>query len=223
MPLICGWYFWFSNKLDDHLRLVSDVMTALHDAETTLKLNNCKCFPDTVNHLGHAIRAGRLMIEHARLHSLIKAKECRTKVKLCSFFGLVNVYQRFIPNFSDIATPLNALPRRQEPTNLETRTREHTKFFQLLITAVSTEPILAFCQKKLPYSVDTDTSDYHVGCALFQTAPDDECRPLGYWSRTVNFHERNYSVLEKDCLAVFWAIRALRLYLVDISLIMYVD
>ena len=74
-------------------------------------------------------------------------------------------------------------------------------------------PVLALPQKGLTYSVDTDASEYQVGCTLFQTYPDGSRKPLGYWSRSIREAEHNYSVSEKECLAVVWAITTLRPYL----------
>ena len=62
--------------------------------------------------------------------------------------------------------------------------------------------------------LDTDASQGKIGCALLQLDADgDTLHPVGYWSRTLNDAERNYSTTERECLAVVWAVLLLRAYL----------
>ncbi|CAN8070297.1 unnamed protein product [Agarophyton chilense] len=213
----------FSRNLDDHLTHVRDVMTVLRDAGITLKLRKCEFFTDTGKYLGHVIRPGRLMIEQVHIKSLCEAKEPRTQTELRSFLGLVNVYRRFIPSLSDIAAPLNALLRKGQPLKLAPFTTDQSDSFRSLIKAVKTAPILSLPKPGLPYSIDTDASDHQVGCALFQTIPEGERKPIVYSSRTLNVHERNYSVSEKECLAVVWALSTLRPYLMGVHFTVYTD
>lgn len=78
-------------------------MTVLQDAVLTLKLKN---YTDKVMYLGQDIRPGRTIIEEARMKFPVAPKEPRTQTEPYSFPGLVDVYQRFIPNVSDVSRPL---------------------------------------------------------------------------------------------------------------------
>ena len=51
-----------------------------------------------------------------------------------------------------------------------------------------------------------------MGAALFQTSPDGERYPIGYWPRSPNPAEKNYSTSERECLAVVCALGTLRPY-----------
>ena len=48
---------------------------------------------------------------------------------------------------------------------------------------------------------------------LLQEQPDQSTRPVGYWSRSLNAAERNYSKTERECLEVVWASLLLRPYI----------
>ena len=95
--------------------------------------------------------------------------------------------------------------------------------FYKLKEAILAPPVLALPKKDLPYSVDTDASDYQIGAVLFQTHPDAQRKPTGFFSRTLAAAERNYSVTEKECLAVIWAVQTLRPYLYGERFIVHTD
>lgn len=92
-----------------------------------------------------------------------------------SFLGLCNVYRRFVPNFTRIAGPLNKRTLKVEPFELEE-----------LKKRLTSPPVLALLRYGYRYTLDTDTCESHVGCALLQEQPNGGKLPIGYWSRTLN-------------------------------------
>ncbi len=64
----------------------------------------------------------------------------------------------------------------------------------------------------LPFLVQTDTSDRGLGAVLAQAVGGEE-RPVLYLSRTLSKTETRYSTVEKECLAIRWAVLTLRYYL----------
>jgi len=74
------------------------------------------------------------------------------------------------------------------------------------------DPIVALPRRQGTYTLDTDASAGQVGAVLLQEQPDQSTRPVGYWSRSLNAAERNYSTMERECLVVVWASLLLRPY-----------
>ncbi len=202
----------FSNSIEDHIQHVDDILSCLAHAGVTLKIKKCSFFTTTVEYLGHIIKPGRLEIDRANTESLRQAQPPADKSSLRSFLGLCNVYRRFIKDFSTTAGPLNALLRKNSPDQFVLN-EEQTASFRSLIDSILSPDTLALPKPNLQYSVDTDASSYGLGCTLFQTQEDGERRPIGFWSRSLNEHERNYSTTERECLAVIWALKTLRPYL----------
>lgn len=202
----------YSKTPEEHIKHVDEVLTCLSSAGITLKISKCKFFTKTVEYLGHIVKPGTLEIDQANAKSLREALPPTTRTQLRSFLGLVNVYRRFIPKFSTVAGPLNALLKKDAPLNFELD-EDQLKAFRTLIDAVLSPEVLALPAKDLPYSVDTDASKYGIGCTLFQTHPDNERKPIGFWSRSLNDAEKNYSTPERECLAVVWTLKTLRAYL----------
>lgn len=89
----------YSKSVDEHIVHVDEVLTCLSEAGITLKISKCNFFSDKIEYLGHVIKPGRLEVDQANTQSLRDARSPMIRSQLRSFFGLVNVYRRFIKNF----------------------------------------------------------------------------------------------------------------------------
>jgi transposase InsO family protein len=203
----------YSQTMEDHLTHLHDVLTLLGQAGLSLKLAKCHFLQETVDYLGHVIRPGKLEIATKNTDALRTAQPPRTQTELRSFLGLCNVYRRFVPGFSKIAGPLNQMLRKGESPRLGALSVEQLHAFESLRDNLLHPPVLALPRKAGRYVLDTDASDLQIGSCLCQEHPDGLRHPIGYWSRSLNAAERNYSTTEKECLAIVWAILTLRPYL----------
>ena len=213
----------FSPDYESHLEHVDRVLSALQSAGVSLKLRKCNFFADSVDYLGHVITPGKLHVSTTNTDAVRGFKAPRTQTELKSFLGLCNVYRRFVPNFARTAAPLQQFLCKGQPYELPEFNEDQYHAFNLLKQAISEPPVLRLPQSNLPYSLDTDACQHQIGCALMQTHPDGMRYPIGFWSRSLSPAERNYSVSEKECLAVIWAIQLLRPYLERTHFEVYTD
>ena len=73
-----------------------------------------------------------------------------------------------------------------------------------------------------PFLLTTDASGYTVGAVLSQDTEKLQ-RPLAYASRTLNKAELNYSSVEKELLAIVWACKHFRPYLLGRKFTIFTD
>ncbi len=78
----------FSRNIEEHFDHLQDVLRLLEQAGVTLKLKKCRFVCDTVDHLGHVIRPGRLALAKKNTRALKEAKRPQTQTELRSFLGL---------------------------------------------------------------------------------------------------------------------------------------
>lgn len=88
---------------------------------------------------------------------------------------------------------------------------------------VCSPPVSDVPRANLPYGLDFESSYYGIGCELFQTHPDGERKPIGFWPRSLLPTEENYSPSEREWIAVIWGLKTLRPYLMNENFTVYTD
>jgi hypothetical protein len=71
--------------------------------------------------------------------------------------------------------------------------------------------------------LDVDASDIALGAVLGQEQDDKEVHPVYFWSRQLCAAEKNYSVTDRECLAVVAALKKLRPYVLGRKVTIYGD
>ena len=115
--------------------------------------------------------------------------------------GHAGFYRRFIKDFSHIARPLKNLLAKDAPFNFD---EECLIAFYTLKTALISAPIIQPPDWKLPFEIMCDASDYAVGAVLGQCR-DKQHYAISYASKTLTGPQLNYATMEKELLAVVFA------------------
>ena len=85
-------------------------------------------------------------------------------------------------------------------------------------------PILSIADQDRPFHGVCDASDFSIDCALMLFDTDGAERVICYQSCQLQAAERNYSVHDKELLAMKYALAKFRVYLlVDKPFIVYTD
>ena len=89
---------------------------------------------------------------------------------------------------------------------------EQQQAFEELKRKLTEAPVLACPDFSKRFILQTDASNHGLGAVLLQEVNGEE-RVIAYASRRLTKPESNYSCTEKECLAIVWGIRKMRLYL----------
>nr|GFC03263.1 reverse transcriptase domain-containing protein [Tanacetum cinerariifolium] len=96
------------------------------------------------------------------------------------------------------------------------------KAFQTLKKKLTEAPILIYPKWDLPFELMCDASDFAIGAVLGQ-CHEKHFRPIHYTSKTMNDAESNYTMTEKEMLAVVYAFKKFRSYLIMNKSIVHTD
>lgn len=92
-----------------------------------------------------------------------------------------------------------------------------------IIEHLTSEPVLAIYDPKLPFEVHTDVRAIGYGAVLFQIHDSGHKRVAAYFSRLTQGAEPNYHSYELETLAVIKALQHFRHYLVGVHFTVITD
>lgn len=195
----------FSEK--NHLDNIRDIFDTCR--QFNLRINPLKCdfFRHEVNFLGHKCTDHGLLPNPAKINSITNYPRPKDKAETKRFVAMANYYRRFIQNFATITKPLSELTRKRIDFVWSDQCEQA---FQLLKNKISSTPILQYpkFEEGNEFILTVDASD--IGCVLSQSADD---LPITFISRTFKGAEKNKPAIEKELLAVHFAITSLRPYI----------
>ena len=93
----------------DHLRNFEEVLTRLEEAGLRLKRSKCAVF----EYLGHRVDAQGLHPVEKKVKAIMEAPTPTNVTELKSYLGLLNYYNKFLPNLATLLAPLHE-PLRQD-------------------------------------------------------------------------------------------------------------
>ena len=200
----------FSRTFQDHLARLESVFSALRAANLKVKPQKCHLFAKEVHFLGHIVSAQGIATDPTKVKAVAEWRKPASVKALQAFLGFASYYRRFIKGFSTIARPLHDLLHKD---SLFVWTAEQDQAFEKLRKAFCQAPVLAFPDFSLPFILDTDACASGLGAVLSQVSAEGLERPVAYISRSCTEAERNYTITKLELLAVVWACRVFRPYL----------
>lgn len=112
--------------------------------------------------------------------------------------GTVNYLSRLLPNLSDVMRPIYDLAR---PTTAWTWDAVHGEAFAKMKCLLTQAPVLAYLNPIKSLTIQCVASGQGLGAALLQDG-----HPLEYASRALSEAESRYTTIEKEMLAIVFAV-----------------
>lgn len=199
----------YSPTIYEHINRLKEVFTRLRNSNLKIQPDKCEFLRKEVAYLGHIITKDGVKPNPQKCQAIKDFPEPRNPKEIKSFLGLTGYYRRFIPNFAKIAKPLTKLLQKDIPFHFN---KECSESFEKLKNFLMTEPILIYPNFEETFILTTDASAFAIGAILSQ-GPINKDLPIAYASRTLCSSEIKMSVIERELLAIIWAVKHFRPYL----------
>ncbi|KFD63456.1 hypothetical protein M514_10596 [Trichuris suis] len=184
----------------DHDKNLENFLKTAQRWNFTLNKDKCNFSTRKLRILGYEIENGEIRPDPTRLQPLRDLPVPKDKKSLQRTLGLFAYYSQWIFNYSTKVRPLvetTAFPLSAEAESA----------FQLLKRDIEKSAVQAI-DESLPFEVETDASKVALAAVLNQLG-----KPVAFFSRTLQPHERRYAAVEKEAQAVVEAVRHWQHYL----------
>lgn len=208
----------FGKNIEDHCKNLHDVFQRLRESNLKLNAKKCEFLKTQMLYLGFIVSDKGISPDPAKIEVVKNFPIPKTADECKRFVAFANYYRRHVKNFSIIAQPLNKLTRKG--VHFRWGEEEENAFLTLREKLISSE-VLEYpdFSENNTFEMHTDASKYGLGAVLHNGTG----RPVAYASRMLNPAEQNYSTIEKELLAIVWAVRHFRPYLYDKKFKIYTD
>ncbi|XP_037822594.1 uncharacterized protein K02A2.6-like [Lucilia sericata] len=207
------------NFFDDILLFAKDFnelqqildLTLARIRQCGLKLNKSKCVfaATSVEFLGHLIDAKGIHKSNKHIESVLNAPKPNSLEDLQLFLGKASYYSAFIPDLATRERPLRDILKSKVFSWNLIADAAYNDIKKILVSP----QVLISYDPKLPLLLATDASKTGLGAVLSHRLPNGEERPIAYASRTMSVTEQRYSQIDKEALAIVWAVQKFFKYL----------
>jgi hypothetical protein len=210
----------YSKTFEEHIQHLRNTFARLRAANLRCKISKCHFLKNQHAFLGHVISAEGIQPDPGKVIKVQEFPVPKNISQLRSFIGLASYYRRFIKDFATITYPINKLLKATRPY---VWTRDQQAAFEALKKRLTEAPVLMHPNFEKPYQVHTDACKEGLGAVLVQYDSAKKEHPVAYISRALRKHEKNYSVTEWECLAIVWAVKKWRHYLLGVPFTVVTD
>lgn len=199
----------YADDLENVVKLLGEVLSRCVKQGLYLKTSKCDWLRHEVKLLGHIVGLEGIRPNPEKVQAVRQAERPHSREELRSFLGLASYLRRFVPNFAEMAGPLNALTSPKVPYRWGA---EEQQSFDALREAVSENVLLAAPTDDGEYVLMTDASNRGLGAVLLQMQ-DGEPVLLEFASHKFTPTEERWATGEQEAYAIVWSIRRFRDYL----------
>ncbi|RDX97904.1 Retrovirus-related Pol polyprotein from transposon 17.6, partial [Mucuna pruriens] len=171
--------------------------------------------------LGHLVSSRGIEVDKAKIDIITCLPNPTSMREVRLFLGHDGFYKRFIKNFSKIALLLSKLLQKDVEFVFN---KECIQAFEELKTRLTSTPILQAPNWELPFELMCDASNSALGVVLDQRDSVSQlAHVIAYASRTMDPTQINYTNMEKELLAIVFALDKFRSYLLGSKVIIFSD
>ncbi|XP_069191394.1 uncharacterized protein [Procambarus clarkii] len=194
--------------------VTEDFFKAILQSGLVVNLHKSEFARTSVVFLGHKVGGGWIAPNASKVEAIVQYPTPATRKDILRFLGMAGFYRKFVPNFSSITAPLTNLLKK----GVQLLWNENCQdAFESLKAILISSPILTSPSFEDRFILTVDASDYGPGAVLSQTDEKGVEHPVAYHSKKLTPSQLNYSVIEKETLALISSVQHFEVYLTSNS------
>jgi hypothetical protein len=136
------------------------------------------------------------------VEKILKIGPQTAKKGVTALLGMINYHHDMIPGLATITYCLTELLKRDQPEKNIRWQQKHSDALEKKKEILTSKPILVAPKFDRAFIIMCDATNCSVASLLAQKDDQGIERNVAYYSRKLLPREQNYSVIEKECLAI---------------------
>ncbi|CAG5130268.1 unnamed protein product, partial [Candidula unifasciata] len=208
-------------NMQDHISSLTQVFKRLREFGLKVKPSKVEIGFTKIDFLGHKIDNGFLQTDDKIISKILDIKAPKTKKQVRSMLGLINYYNKFLPDCACMTAALSSLVKKGLPTKIAW-TPQLEQILTNIKTTFSKSPILKLPDLEKPFILQCNASGYSISCILLQEH-ENILLPVLYSSRKLSEAEKRYTTVELEALSLVVGVTKFAKYLLGRKFIVQTD
>ena len=190
--------------IKDHNENLSKLLERCRTKNISLnkkKLDLCK---SEITFLGHKVTSAGLQPDPEKVAAVANMTPPHDVKGVERMVGFINYLAKFLPKLSEEMHPIRQLLSNQ--TNFRWGEAQENAFSNIKKLVIQA-PVLAYYDQAKELTIQCDASNNGLGAAILQ-----EGKPVAFASRALTDTERRYATIEKETLAIIFALQKFHQY-----------
>ena len=201
----------YADSFERFEEVLEELFVRFRRANLTFKPSKCKFGLSELNVLGYHISGNGISPDSSKIEAIRDVLSPTSTKEVKRVLGLFSYYRKFVGGFAKITLPLVKLLNKGVKF---VWSDECQLAFDRIKDLLCNPPVLRYFQsdKEVVTRLMIDAFDEALGAALMQEY-EGRMHPVAFASRKLSAAEKRYSVTERECLSLVWALRYFRTYL----------
>jgi len=209
----------YRSSFDTCLDSLDKVLNRCIQSNLVLNFEKCHFMVKQGTILVHIISSKGIEVDPAKISIISQLPYPSCVREVHSFLGHAGFYKCFIQNFNNKALPLSNLLQKDVEFIFNDECKEA---FNCLKKALTTTLIIQAPNWTVAFELMCDASNYALGVVLAQRI-EKQPSVIYYASRTLDVAQANYTTIEKEFLAVVFALEKFKSYLLGSPVVVFTD
>ncbi|EYB94088.1 hypothetical protein Y032_0175g486 [Ancylostoma ceylanicum] len=196
--------------MEEHRQNLEALFERIHSYGFRVRIEKCTFMMSEIRYLGDIIDKDGRRPDPEKIRAITEMPPPKDVVQLRSFLGMVNYYGVFIKDMRQLRAPLDALLKKNTPFKWSPDC-QHA--FEKAKEVLASPLLLTHFDPKLELIVAADASDYGIGAVIMHRFADGTEKAICHASRNLTDAEKKYGQIEKEGLALVYAVRKFHRYL----------
>lgn len=200
----------YSKTLEEHVSIVNQVIDACTYWNLPINVDKCRFGYQSVEYLGMCLSRTGISPAPSKVEGIMKINVPKTLRGISQFLGMVNYNRRFLPNVTELVTPLIEI-QTQNKGKFKIDKKFHSLFDETveeIKNAMKNAISLSLIPENGKIAIYTDASEVGIGAVLGYYVDDDisTFMPVATLSKKLKGYEVRWSLPRKELYAVVKAV-----------------